>query len=215
VRLAAVIRPRTVMFALMTISFARIRTGVHCSTEKLSPSGDPQGRTNDVASPADDRHNSMTVWGVWRDRFASTPFRTFLVFPLLVFAYELYSEGRNFSVQPYGFLFLIIGYGLYRYAGRYRSRLGGGGPGIANPPERLVTAGPYGYVRNPMYLGHLIFMYGLVLTFMSWFAVALLAFHMVWFHRRVIDDEARMRALFGNEYEDYARRVTRWIPGFL
>ena len=77
----------------------------------------------------------------------------------------------------------------------------------------LVTAGPYRFTRNPMYLGHLIFLAGLAVTFRSYFAVALVVGHAVWFHRRVIADEARLTARFGAEYTDYMRRVKRWVPG--
>jgi protein-S-isoprenylcysteine O-methyltransferase Ste14 len=63
-----------------------------------------------------------------------------------------------------------------------------------------------------MYLGHLIFMAGLAITFRSWAAVALLVFHIFWFQRRVVEDEARLEALFGAEYAAYKRRVKRWIP---
>lgn len=83
------------------------------------------------------------------------------------------------------------------------------------PPERIVEHGPYRYVRNPMYLGHLIFMLGLALTFRSWLAVALLVFHVAWFNRRVIEDEARLEAQFGSVYLDYKARVKRWIPGVI
>jgi protein-S-isoprenylcysteine O-methyltransferase Ste14 len=66
-----------------------------------------------------------------------------------------------------------------------------------------------------MYLGHLIFMLGLAVTFASWFALVLFAARAVWFHRRVREDEARLQAMFGAPYLDYQRRVKRWIPGLL
>jgi protein-S-isoprenylcysteine O-methyltransferase Ste14 len=66
-----------------------------------------------------------------------------------------------------------------------------------------------------MYLGHLIFMLGLAITFASWAAAALLAFHVVWFHVRVLEDEARLQTQFGQRYLDYKTRVKRWIPGIL
>jgi protein-S-isoprenylcysteine O-methyltransferase Ste14 len=66
-----------------------------------------------------------------------------------------------------------------------------------------------------MYLGHLIFMLGLALTFASWFALVLFAARAVWFHRRVREDEARLQGMFGAPYLDYQRRVKRWIPGLL
>ena len=63
-----------------------------------------------------------------------------------------------------------------------------------------------------MYLGHLIFMLGLAITVRSWPAPVLLAFHIVWLHRWVFDDETRLTALFGDEYVQYMGRVKRWIP---
>lgn len=167
-----------------------------------------------MVGPADDTHARMSLWGTWKARLGSTPFRTFVLWPAVVFIYEIASEGTDFSILPFGIVFLVWGYVQYRYAGAYRTKHGGGGPGIANPPTSLVTTGLYAYIRNPMYLGHLIFMYGLTLTFKSWLGLAILVFHMWWFHRRVLEDEVRMRALFGRSYDDYAARVTRWIPGF-
>jgi protein-S-isoprenylcysteine O-methyltransferase Ste14 len=66
-----------------------------------------------------------------------------------------------------------------------------------------------------MYLGHIIFFVGLAVTFRfrSIFALALLAANAVWFHRRVLADEAQLTALFGPEYRGYMLRVKRWIPG--
>jgi len=93
--------------------------------------------------------------------------------------------------------------------------MGKGGPGVDVPPENLVVDGPYKYVRNPMYLGHLIFMLGLAFVFKSWLAAALLAFHIVWFNYRVIYDETQLEARFGDSYRDYRARVKRWIPGIV
>jgi protein-S-isoprenylcysteine O-methyltransferase Ste14 len=110
---------------------------------------------------------------------------------------------------------LAWGYLQYYWVGRYRTRLGGGGPGLAVPPERILDSGPYRWVRNPMYLGHIIFLAGVALLLGSWIAAAVWAFHLVWFHRRAREDEARLAGLFGDSYRDYCRRVKRWIPGVL
>lgn len=148
----------------------------------------------------------------WLER---TPVRTFVVYPVGVIAFELVLHGGTLSFVPWGTPLLVWGYLQYRLAGNYRRRRGGGGPGITVPPERIVTEGPYRYVRNPMYLGHLIFMLGLAVTFWSWFATALFAVNAVWFHHRVLSDEARLRTRFGAEYADYQAQVKRWIPGVL
>ena len=81
------------------------------------------------------------------------------------------------------------------------------------PPDRIVEAGPYRWVRNPMYLGHLIFLAGLAVTLRSWVALAVFAAHTVWFDRRVREDEARLAQRFGEAYRGYCARVKRWIPG--
>ena len=162
----------------------------------------------------DESHARMTWWGEISERFASTPFRTFVVWPAVVALFELWQEGASFSILPFGFLFLMWGYAQYRFVGNYRLKIAGGGPGLSGaPPDQLVTTGPYSITRNPMYLGHLIFIYGLSLTFKSWFALVILSGHMIWFHHRVLGDEEKLRGIFGRDYDDYAARVQRWIPG--
>jgi protein-S-isoprenylcysteine O-methyltransferase Ste14 len=118
-------------------------------------------------------------------------------------------------IHVWGLPLLAWGYLQYRFVGNFRAHEGGGGPGIAIPPDRIVRTGPYRWVRNPMYLGHLIFFAGLALTLGSWIAAAVAAFHAVWFDRRVREDEQRLETLFGDDYRDYRRRVKRWIPGIL
>ena len=63
-----------------------------------------------------------------------------------------------------------------------------------------------------MYLGHLIFMLGLAITFNSWLAVVIMAANAVWFHRRVLDDERHLEVQFGADYIAYKADVKRWIP---
>jgi protein-S-isoprenylcysteine O-methyltransferase Ste14 len=146
----------------------------------------------------------------FRRWLSSTPRRTFVLYPALVIACELLIRGGTLAFEPFGLILLAWGYLQYRWSGNYRTRHGGGGPGLDNPPQRLVTTGIYQYTRNPMYTGHLLFMAGLAITFHSWPALALLVFHMWWFNQRVIDDEHHIRMMFGTDYEPYARNVKRW-----
>jgi Phospholipid methyltransferase len=142
----------------------------------------------------------------------STSFRTFFLYPILVVGFEsLLNRGRP-PIDPLYLPLLAWGYLQYRLTGRYRTRLGGGGPGMSIPPERLVTSGPYAWCRNPMYVGHIVFLVGLALTFRSLLAWLILIATAVWFHYRVQRDEDRLRERFGQVYEAYSHRVTRWIP---
>jgi protein-S-isoprenylcysteine O-methyltransferase Ste14 len=144
-----------------------------------------------------------------------TPLRTFVIYPICVIAFELAVRRGDLVIVPWGAPLLAWGYLQYRLTGGCRVRHGGGGSGITVPPEHLVTDGLYAYTRNPMYLGHLIFLIGLALTFWSWLALILFTANAIWFHSRVLDDEARLRAQFGAQYSDYEARVKRWIPGVL
>lgn len=107
---------------------------------------------------------------------------------------------------------LAWGYLQYRLCGRYRTTRGGGGPGMSRRPDQLVVTGPYAVTRNPMYLGHLVFLLGCSLVSRSPVAAATTAVLSVWFDRRVRDDEAGLREVFGGQYEEYCRRTPRWLP---
>jgi hypothetical protein len=145
----------------------------------------------------------------------STSNRTFIVWPLVLFAAEaLWQQGAP-RIHWWGLPLLAWGYLQYRAVGNYRERAGGGGPGISIPPDRIVESGPYRWVRNPMYLGHLIFFAGLALALGSWIAAAVFVLHAFWFDRRVREDEERLAGLFGDSYREYCRRVKRWIPGLV
>ncbi len=139
----------------------------------------------------------------------STSTRTFVVWPALVAAEQALSRRplrmRWLALLPWGYL-------QYRWSGAYRTRHGGGGPGMGNPPHRIVASGAYARTRNPMYLGHQLFLAGLALTTRSALAALLFAGHIPWFNARAREDEAGLAALFGPEYEQYRREVPRWIP---
>jgi protein-S-isoprenylcysteine O-methyltransferase Ste14 len=144
-----------------------------------------------------------------------TPVQTFILCPLAVIAFECVWHGGKPVFVPWGVPLLLWGYLQYKLIGRYRGPRAGGGPGMETMPERILDVGPYRFTRNPMYLGHLIFLVGLAITFWSWFAVILLAARAAWFHCRVLHDEKRLQAEFGADYDAYRARVRRWIPFIL
>ena len=115
-------------------------------------------------------------------------------------------------INPWFFPLMLWGYLQYRLAGGYRMRHGGGGPGMKTMPQRLVTDGPYALCRNPMYLGHLIFLVGLTFGLRSVLAGVIALVTAVWFQFRVERDERRLEEYFGAPYVEYTRRVKRWIP---
>jgi Phospholipid methyltransferase len=150
-----------------------------------------------------------------RQRLGSTSFRSVLLYPVVVVAWELALNRGTLRFEPAFLPLLAWGYLQYRLVGKYRIRRGGGGPGMDTPPERLVTSGPFAWCRNPMYLGHIIFLLGLTLSLRSELAAAITIATIVWFQFRVRRDERRLVERFGQPYLDYKARVRRWIPGVL
>jgi hypothetical protein len=142
-----------------------------------------------------------------------TPVRTFIVYPAIVLSWELITRGAGFTPNLWCLPLMIWGYLQYHQCGRYRIKYGGGGPGLETPPERLVATGLYAYTRNPMYLGHIIFLIGLTLTVKSWLAAFITMAAAFWFHKRVLDDEKKLRRRLGQPYIAYLTSVKRWIPG--
>ena len=144
--------------------------------------------------------------------FTSTPRRSFILYPVLIIAFEAVRRGGFEVPLPYLLPLLPWGYLEYRLTGDYRRRHKAGSRGFGEVPDRLLQGGPFRFTRNPMYLGHLIFMLGLALSLWSWLGAAIFLANVVWFHRRVLKDEALLRARFGTEHEEYCRRVKRWVP---
>ena len=141
----------------------------------------------------------------------STSNRTFMAWPLLLLATQTFLDKGALQLNWWPSVLLVWGYVQYRLVGTYRSQHGGGGPGLSVPPERLVTTGPYGLIRNPMYLGHLVFFFGLALMF-SGVAWLILIGHTFWFDQRARLDERHLLEVFGESYAEYMRRVKRWLP---
>jgi phospholipid methyltransferase len=149
-------------------------------------------------------------------RFLSrTPVRTFVLYPLITIAWEFVIGGGTLRLQYWFLPLMLWGYLQYRLCGSYRIKHGGGGPGLETPPDRLVLTGPYAYTRNPMYLGHLIFLTGLALTLESWLAALITIAVALWFHTRVLGDETKLIQRLGKPYMNYLASVKRWIPGLL
>ena len=76
----------------------------------------------------------------------------------------------------------------------------------------LVTDGPYGFSRNPIYLSFVLVYLGLSFIFNSTYVLIMLVVVMVLFDRLQIPrEESYLRGLFGDEFDSYAAKVRRWL----
>jgi len=95
---------------------------------------------------------------------------------------------------------------------------GEGTPAPFDPPRKFVAVGPYRYVRNPMYLGMALVLIGEAVLFAARESVTRivgygLALVTITECFVLFYEEPTLRRKFGGEYQEYCRRVSRWVPG--
>ena len=91
--------------------------------------------------------------------------------------------------------------------------IGRGTPAPFDPPRRLVVAGPYRWVRNPMYIGAGLALAGAAVFYQSWAVLGYCGAFLVVTHLFVtVYEEPTLRETFGDSYLEYCRRVRRWWP---
>lgn len=81
------------------------------------------------------------------------------------------------------------------------------------PGHKLVTNGPYRFIRHPSYLGLLIGAVGWVLAFRSGVGLLLAALNLIPLIARIHAEEALLQSEFGTAYEIYRSHTYRLIPG--
>ncbi len=79
-------------------------------------------------------------------------------------------------------------------------------------PARMVTTGLFRVSRNPIYLADALLLSGLYLYWGALVAMPLVALFMQVLTRRfIVPEEARLRQIFGAEFNAYKNRTRRWI----
>lgn len=79
-------------------------------------------------------------------------------------------------------------------------------------PTVLVVTGPYRWTRNPMYVGLTAILLGIGLLAGSWpFLLGPLVFLLLMHAFRVPHEERALAEAFGADFEEYRRRVRRWL----
>ena len=132
----------------------------------------------------------------------------FLLPPLIAWADPLRSHGLAF-----GFPVLAVGAFILLWCVRDFFVFGKGTLAPWDPPKHLVVVGLYPYVRNSMYSGVLLVVFGWSLAAGSpavgIYTVALV----VAFHVRVVTgEEPWLARQFGSEWLGYSSSVPRWLP---
>ena len=147
-------------------------------------------------------------------------YSTFFVGFVLIFLPARVLEWSGIVTPPERGLFQIaglvvgaLGAALAAWCILTFSLVGRGTPAPFDPPRRLVAAGPYRRVRNPMYLGAGAALAGAALYYESLALLGyLVAFLLVMNLFVLVYEEPTLLRTFGAEYEGYCRQAGRWWP---
>lgn len=136
---------------------------------------------------------------------------------LILIPHALLPQGARWHRDSLGILAVMLalaGAAIYLWCAFWAfAAVGGGTPAPIDPPRRLVVHGLYRKMRNPMYVGVGSLLAAEAIGFRSvdlaiyWAAVIVCVNLFVLFY-----EEPVLRRKFDGEYEEYCRRVPRWLP---
>lgn len=116
-------------------------------------------------------------------------------------AYYLWRARPSWTCLAAGSAIVVVGLALRAYASGYLRKA-----------SELTTTGPYGYTRNPLYLGSLIIAAGFALAARSlWIALATAAIFLAIYLPVMRSEEQLLRSHFPG-FDEYAGRVPRLLP---
>ncbi|WP_449274505.1 methyltransferase family protein [Kocuria carniphila] len=101
---------------------------------------------------------------------------------------------------------VVIGVGLYLLYRAWRVLY------TAQREGRLATTGPYARLRHPQYVGFLAVMVGFLLQSPTVLTLLMFPVLVVVYWRLGRKEEQVLTRQFGTAYQDYARRVPRFVP---
>jgi protein-S-isoprenylcysteine O-methyltransferase Ste14 len=129
--------------------------------------------------------------------------------PMLLFARP------TITTMAIGVIFVIIGE-IFRfwgvsYAGSETRTTGK--PGAS----RLVTQGPFAYVRNPLYIGNILMYFGIsvmsnsLVPFLQILSIVYFSFQ---YYFIIHEEETELKEIFKEKYQHYFEHVNRFLPKF-
>lgn len=139
----------------------------------------------------------------------------FLVFTGLIFRLRdfpfLFQFPFMFYIQILGSILTSVGYFVFIWSVVVRGKYAVSWAMTEN--QRLVTSGPYRYVRHPSYLGYFLMFFGLFFLWPNLFTLFPLVAIPGYF-RVTFEEERLLIRHFGDEYVEYQRKTGRFIPRF-
>ena len=132
---------------------------------------------------------------------------------ILTFIYLFEAKEFELNTEPISIIMLFIGL-IFIFSAiiqfiRIKTTVN---PTKPHKTTSLVITGIFKISRNPMYLGMLLIIISYAFYESSIISLILIPFFIFFINKFQIEpEEFEMRRKFGKEYEDYCRKVDRWI----
>ena len=119
------------------------------------------------------------------------------------------TEGYEHILIPVGAVLSLAGLYFRAWSMKFCGKAGASEDGV----KKLTDTGPYRICRNPLYVANIFIVTGLlVISEVLWIIPAFLVYAWVRYNSIIRREEGALILQFGEEYEEYSRRVPRWRP---
>jgi protein-S-isoprenylcysteine O-methyltransferase Ste14 len=141
----------------------------------------------------------------------------FLYVLLFIPSPQLFSEaafGTGYWIYPFvmGLLITVTGQ-VVRGATIGLAYIIRGGRDKKVYAEELVTTGIFSHCRNPLYVGNIMMLAGVgILANSMIYVLVVIPIFLFIYQSIVLAEENFLRSKFGGSFDEYCRRVNRWVP---
>jgi protein-S-isoprenylcysteine O-methyltransferase Ste14 len=133
----------------------------------------------------------------------------------IVFVFRSFEIGTfNRDLQYVGFILIVAGiflreWSIWVLGKHFTVRV------QVRDNAKLVTQGPYKYIRHPSYTGGYLTFVGIPLAIGTWTgALVTIVVSMIAYLYRIRIEEEALQEAFGSEYEEYKKGTWKLFPGF-
>ncbi len=140
-------------------------------------------------------------------------FRSFTPLPLILLTFLLFRPlSPAWTWTAVGLTLALLGEGIRLHSVGYAGS-GTSGRESYLKADSLNTTGLYSLTRNPLYWGNGLIFAGLLIVYAQPLALAVfMVFLFLQYHFIVLAEESFLLKQYGTDYEEYCRRVSRWLP---
>jgi protein-S-isoprenylcysteine O-methyltransferase Ste14 len=78
--------------------------------------------------------------------------------------------------------------------------------------KSVVTTGAFRHVRHPLYLASILTYFGLTVSTLSLFSLAIFVGIFIFYNYIASYEEGLLEAKFGEEYREYKNKTGKWLP---